>query len=325
MVDFRDDVYPLMKGWLGEKREEILSVWIDEAYSAFSNKFDSREKFIIFFNNIAQPDDAERFLRLCQFYSVSKTVVKDSFTKLIMMISVIETIVMRGEKYLPFKQWIVKRSNSSIIEEKINEIHTSNLKSFRKIMEYFKDVYHKDYGSTRNVVSFFDKNLDFQDKIKIIKSFKYKKYDVVYQFSKWFYEDREKKPDIYWVNDISDLAKYRDDYSKKYRIDKDILMPSCYNWEYCYVDYGDCYLDYGCMLKKDSDLLFNYLKEIVNVIYDMRSEFVHNAHYPTIGEKGVNIVGGVYNDKSILVEMTIEDFEKIFENGFLNYYRSLFN
>ena len=78
-------------------------------------------------------------------------------------------------------------------------------------------------------------------------------------------------------------------------------------------------------VRKDSDLLFNYLKEIVNIIYDMRSEFVHNAHYPTIGEKGVNIVGGVYNDKSILVEMTIEDFEKIFENGFLNYYRSIFN
>lgn len=202
MVDIRDDIYPNIKS---RTREKLLSWRVNEAYSAFSEKFDSKDDFIIFFNNIENVDDAERFLRLCIFYNVSKTMVEDAFTKLIMMISVIETIIMRGEKYLPFKQWIVKKSTKPVIENKISEINDSNLKSFRKKMEYFKDVYHRDYGTTRNVISFFDKYLEFEDKLKIIKSFRYERFDVVYQFSKCFYEDWERKPDVYWVKNIDDL------------------------------------------------------------------------------------------------------------------------
>lgn len=325
MVNLRDDIYPKMTDWYGQTREDILNVWIDEAYIPFTEKFKSRDDFILFLNAISNPKDAELFLRLCKFYAVSKTVVKDTFTKLIMIFSIIETIVMRGEKYQPFKQWIVKRSNSELIQSKIPEIQNSSPKSFRKIMEYFKNVYHNTYGSTRNVISFFDKYVDFEYKRKIIKSFRYKRFDVVYQFSKWFFEDWERKPEIYQVSTIRELENYRDDYSKKYMIEENDLMPNCYTWEYCYVDYGDCYPEYGCFLEKEPKTLQRHLNEIINVIYAMRSEFVHNAHYPSIGGAGMDVYGGVYNDASILVLMSIIDFERIFENGLLNYYRSISN
>lgn len=307
----RSDIFPKM-GELGfGSREDILIVWVKEAYLPFTSHFSSQSQFVDLLNSIQPTENAELFIRFCQFYSVSKTRVRHPFTKLIMMLSVIEAIISMGRTYRPFKDWIM--GQNELIESRLDELKKGDVKTFKKIMEDFKTLYHEKFSSTRNVIEFFNNYFSEQDKVNIIKSFCYKRTDVVSEYSEKLWKNLSHMH----VEEFGDLAE------RGFRISEDELMPLCYNWRNCYLDYVRCHPDnMDCMLKEDGELLFRYLKKVINMIYTMRSNFVHDAKFPPFGEDGINFVGGVYKGKAIIIELNMGHFEELFEKGFLKYFQT---
>ena len=306
-IQIRNDIFPNLGRGFGS-RDAHLKIWIGEAYNGLNAHFTSLMVFIQYVNNINSKENAEQFIRLCQFYNSSKNYVDNSFTKLIMILSIIESIISKGKKYRPFKDWILGQKN--LIESRIDYLKEGDVNTFIKIIEEFKTVYHSEYGSTRNVVDFFHKYMTIEDKVSIIKSFRYKNTKVVSQYSEKLYE---KIPHML-VNKFGDFNKTR------FRVSEE-LMPLCYNWRCCYVDYGHCYPNIGsCLLMENEGLMFNTLKRIINIIYTMRSDFVHNAKMPGISEKGIDFTSTVYKGKLLMIELNIADLEELFERGFLAYY-----
>lgn len=310
--EIRSDVFPHLGGFGFGPRESNLRIWIREAYQPFSSQFSNLIQFVDFINRIQQSENAERFIRYCQFYGSSKNWVKHPFTKLIMMLSIIESIISMGKTYKPFKDWIM--GQDKLIESHFAEIKEGDVGTFKQVMEKFKEKYHSENSSTRNVIEFFHNYFTDQDKVKIIKSFRYKKTDVVSRYSERLWDDF---PHLY-ADKFSDLVE------RGYHITENDIMSLCYNWRNCYIDYGSCHPDsMYCMLKEDEDLLFRYLKRVINIIYTMRSNFVHDAKFPPLGEKGIDFMGGIYKGKSIIVELNIGHFEELFEKGFLKYFQTL--
>ena len=309
MIKIRDEIFPNLKGIFNESREKILEVWIGEAYNPFNNRFASLEEFINFINKIKEPKNAEKFLRLSQFYHSCKNYVPDTFTKLIMIFSIIESILSLGKKYKPFKDWIMGQDD--LINLKLPYIKNGDLKTFKQCLEELKEEYHSEFGSTRNVAEFFDKYISDDDKVKIIKSFRIKRNDIVYSYSAKLYE---KIPNFLFerMEDLDD---------SRFKIEKSRLTPICYNWKYCYIGYGHCHPDIYCLLKDNKELLSDTLRKIINVIYHIRSDFVHNAKMPPIAEAGIDFSTGIYNDEVVLIELNIEEFSSIFEDGFINYFK----
>lgn len=81
MVKIRDDIFPNLMGIFNESREKVLEVWIEEAFNPFSNRFSSLEEFVNFINKIKEPKNAEKFIRLSQFYHSCKNFVPHTFTR----------------------------------------------------------------------------------------------------------------------------------------------------------------------------------------------------------------------------------------------------
>jgi len=308
-MEIRIDIFSEL-GWFYSSREVELDIWVKEAYQPFNTHFSTLDKFISFINDIEKTEDAERFIRLCQFYNSSKNYVKHSFTKLIMMFSIIESIISLGKTYRPFKDWIL--GQYELIESRLTELKKIDVPIFKKIIDDLKIIYHDEYGSTRNVIDFFNDYISDDEKVNIIKSFRYKMTDYVSKYSEKLYE---KIPHMI-------ISNFNDFKEKGYHVENE-LMPICYNWRFCYIDYGHCHPNIFCELKEDDSLMALTLKKVINIIYSMRSDFVHNARMPPIGESGIDIVGGMFKGKPIMIELNIGEFEKIFENGFLEYFNQL--
>jgi len=307
-MKIRSDIFPNLGGLGLGSRNKLLKVWVTEAHKALDNHFSSLNQFIEYVNNLNSKESAEYFIRLCQFYNSSKNYVEDPFTKLIMILSVIESIISSGRQYRPFKDWIL--GQTGLIESRIEELKEGDVKTFKKIIEDFKIIYHAKYGSTRNVVDFFHQYMTKEDKVNIIKSFRYNRTKVVNQYSEKLYE---KSPHMF-------VEKLEDFQNTRYKVRED-LMPLCYNWRFCYVGDGHCHPNIGsCLLMEDNALMYQMLKKIINIIYTLRSDFVHNAKMPGIGEGGVDFSATIHKGKNLIVELNIADFENLFEKGFLAYF-----
>jgi len=308
MVELRRDIFPNLKDDVFSTRNETLKIWIHEVFESFKGMFSSTEELINYLNSFSNPLNVELFIRLSQFYGISKIYQESPYVKLIMMVSIIEKLTNKEKKYIPFKDWIFTQDNK--IEKLIHKISVTNIQTFKKIVQSLKNDYHKDYGSQRNVVNFFDKYVSLNDKVKIIKSFKMKEREVVYQYCRKLFTPEEQR-----VDDIKKLSKYG------YKIMK-IHIPICYDWKWCYVSYNDCAPEIYCLLKDNENICKRALKKIVSIIYSMRSDFVHNAKIPPISEKGINFTVGLFKDEIIIVELSIDQFENIFERSFKKYFDS---
>ena len=309
MVKIREDIFPNLKDDIFDTRANTLDSWINEALEPFQALFPTKNTFINYLNSFKKPQDAELFIRLSHFYGVSKIYEKSSYVKLIMIVSIIEKMVTKEKKYVPFKDWIF--TQNKLIKDHLSEEYQNNIKSFKNILKILKKEYHKKYGSQRNVFIFFKKYVNLKDKIEMIKSFKLQQKDVVSQYTRLLYT-----PPHLLVNKINKLSKYN------YKIMK-IHMPICYNWKYCYVQYGVCHPDIGCLLKVDQKIRNKILRDIVSVIYGMRSDFVHNAKVPPISKKGIDFTVGTYKKEIVFIEISIDKFEKIFEHAFKKYFDGL--
>jgi len=78
VTKLRKDIFTTIEESL-ENRENTLNMWINEAFKAVNSLFPSKEKFIEYVNLFRNPRDAELFIRLCQFYLITKKIRKGTF------------------------------------------------------------------------------------------------------------------------------------------------------------------------------------------------------------------------------------------------------
>lgn len=307
MVDLRDDLFSDMTG-LFEPREKTLQTWLDEAFEALKSQYPSVEDFITYINSFSDPKDSELLIEIGMFYLVSKKFLKESYFKLIIMISAIEKMVNKDRKFQEFYQWI--HTQEARIKELLPKIGNFDVKDFMKIMEMLENEYFDSFGSRRNVLQFFGNHLDQGDKIKLIRSMRANWTDTVWKFNE------KMRPDIRGVLDIKQLEE-----KFGFSIEKH-LMPYCYDWRKCYVDYGDCFPEFGCSLRDETGLLNQFLKKVVDDIYQIRNDLIHDARITPLSEENTILLARI-GEKPVSVELTADELEKIFERGLKHYFGSL--
>jgi len=106
------------------------------------------------------------------------------------------------------------------------------------------NLYYKEYGAKLKVFKFLDKNLLSQEKMKLLQNIKFKNLK----------ETNHDYVPICFKTDIYDACNKKRNY-----------------WVCC-----------DCKIEKDSKLMSQAFEKLVSALYDMRSQFVHNAKYVEI-------------------------------------------
>jgi len=308
MVELRNDLFSEMIG-LFEPKERTIRMWVDEAFEAFKSLFSSNDDFIKYINSIKNPKDAELLIKIGGFYLVAKKYQKESFIKLIMIVSVVEKIANKEMEFQEFYDWIEDQDNQ--IKELLSKAKTIDTNGFKEIIRVLKENYFQEFGSRRNVFAFFKEHLTQEDKIKLIRSIKTRRTDTVRGYS-----ERMCKAVVGKIATIQEAQR-------KGFVVEEHFVPYCYDWSQCYFDYGQCSPDYGCLLKDDNSLLDNTIKKVVDDLYQMRSDFVHNATITPLNERDVVFTLGTSGRKPVLIELTVENLEDMFEKALKHYFDQL--
>jgi arsenate reductase-like glutaredoxin family protein len=309
MVEIRNDLFPNM-GEFFEPKNNVIEVWVNETFEAFSSLFPSKEDFVAYLNSFKDPKDAELLIKIGGFYFITKRYHSQSYIKLIMIISLMEKLVDRESKFQEFNEWLESQDNK--ISELLSNAKTIDANKFKQIIRTLREEYSRQFGSQRNVLNFFRKHFSKEDKVKLIRSVTARQADSVGRFSKRIC----KIPDLSKVTNIQELKE------RGFNIEKS-FVPYCYNWEQCYLDYGECHPDLGCLLVEDESLQDKCLKKVVKDIYQMRSDFVHRAIIPLLNEKDATFTLGTSGEKLILITLTTEDLQSMFERALKHYFDSL--
>jgi hypothetical protein len=309
MQEIRKDIFPRMKP-LFQRREAVIEDYINEAFEAVSSLFPTREDVIEYINSLDSPETAELFIRICQYYLISKKYQTSSYVKLIMIISAIERLISKDRKYEEFYQWIIKQDN--IIEAELKKTENVNKAIFKKIVETLAEEYFKIFSSRRNIIDFFQSHLSKENKVKLIRSFRGYWTNVIQAFSGRVYKNALHP----FPSTIKEVGK------KLHKNVETHLMPYCYDWRYCWVQYGECFPDIYCEIANEDQKLKKFLKKVVSDLYQMRNDFVHSARVMPLNEKDavgtLNVLGA--DRKPVSIELTAEELEAIFESGLKHYF-----
>jgi len=297
-----------------EPKEKIIERYVDEAFDAVNGLFSSKQEFIDYLNSFGNPREAELFIKICRYYLVAKKHQPTSYIKLIMIVSAIERIANREKKYQEFYDWIESRKQDQEIERAVSRIQKIDVKGFKEIIRVLKEEYSKMFGSQRNVFYFFRDHLIPQDKMKMCKSLRTKWTDTL---------DAAPILVLKYGKDVVIKEDTLEEFSRRNNLKTEKhLMPYCYNWKRCYVQYGKCFPEIGCPLKQDEASLNQALKMVIDDIYQMRSDFVHEARITPLNEKDaigtLAVIGG--SRKPVSVELTTEELESIFEGALKHYF-----
>ncbi|MEN3016305.1 MAG: hypothetical protein ABC585_00210 [Candidatus Methanosuratincola petrocarbonis] len=285
-------------------KEKTIEGWADKAFEAFSSLFSSKEDFIKYVNSLKNPRDAELFLQTGNFYLVAKKYQHESYVKLIMIISIIEKIANKEKEFQEFYEWI--ESQDAKINEFLSESKTMDANVFKEIIIKLRDNYFQEFGSRRNVLAFFKKHFTKEDKIKLIRSIE---------------ADRKETVERILVAQYMGVraATIEELKEKGFNVEKN-FVPSCYDWMKCWFEYGQCYPNLGCLLKDDESLLDKTLKKVVDDLYQMRSDFVHDATITPLNDKDKIFNLSMSGKKPILILLTAEDLERMFEKALKHYF-----
>ena len=71
MVQIREDIFPKIQS-IFSTREEIIKIWVREAYNGLNSIFPNKKSFVEYINKIHDPLNAELLIRSAQYYLVSK-------------------------------------------------------------------------------------------------------------------------------------------------------------------------------------------------------------------------------------------------------------
>jgi hypothetical protein len=308
MTEVRKDIFPRMAP-LFKTKEATLSEYASDAFEAMSSIFQTKEQITEYINSLDSPETAELFLKICRFYIISKKYQEASYIKLIMMISAIERLISKDRAYVEFYEWIMKQDKK--IEVELAKEAIQNKEDFKKIVKGLTEQYFEIFSSRRNIIDFFQNHLSANDQIKLIRSFRGYWVDVIHAFSRKFYEPIL----LPFPTTIKDAGK---------RLHKPIeksLMPYCYDWQRCWVEYGNCASEIDCALALNDSMREKFLRRVVTDLYQIRNDFVHSARITPLNDKDsigtLSVLGA--DRKPVSIELTVEDLESLFERGLKHY------
>jgi len=297
-----------MVGFL-EPRKETINRWVDEAFSALGSIFSSRDDFVEYLNSLRNYEDAELLIRISQFYLVAKKYQPESYVKLIMIISAIEKLINRENRFQEFHRWVQKQDLK--IQQLLSATNAIDAPKFKKIIQNLAEEYFQVFGSQRNVLAFFSNYFESDDKMKLARSMRANWVDTVAGYSERFdYCKQVMKSPVF---SAKELEKYGFGVGKH-------LMPYCYDWRKCYASYGGCDPSIGCLLAEDESLQNKTLKKVVGLIYQMRNDFVHNALITPLNEKKSVFTLGRVGGRNVSIELTTEELESMFEKALKSYF-----
>ena len=159
----------------------------------------------------------------------------------------------------------------------------SNYNTYKTNFEIVKELYSKKYGAYKKFKEYLIKNLSIEQKIQLIQSFRTK-------------------------------------YKEK------LLMPFCFDnckpLSDVNLKSGNCN-DYICHLETNEVILNESINKIAKVIYNFRSNVVHDASFAPLS-LDADSVYGTYNGELILIKINLLSIEKIFENSLVSCYKTKF-
>jgi hypothetical protein len=160
---------------------------------------------------------------------------------------------------------------------------------------------------TKLFKDFFKKNLSEDSKLKMISHFK------------------DKEVDNIAVGHSVMMRNIRK--NKIIKIKETSMVPSCYKLKQCYLHIGKCYPQHGCYLKTNTDKIDDQLDNVLDYLYQKRSNFVHNGRVFPHPEG--SSIGDVYchpaQKKLIGVSYSLDLFDlfKIYEEALLNHFKKI--
>jgi hypothetical protein len=291
------------------KREDTIEIWVNEAYDALKAVFPNKSTFVDYINKITDPLNAELLIRSAQYYLVAKEYQKDSFVKLIMILSLTEKLLSGQNEFQEFPIWV--QGQDRRITRLLCGVGKCSAEEYKRILDVLTNEYYQVFGSRRNVLKFFENHMDLESKIDVISAISPHFTDTVTHYT-------ERLPQYSTVKNIEELSGKANHVISKH------LMPYCYNWQKCYLEYADCDRSLGCVLEEDKDILEKCLKKVVDLLYQIRNDFVHAAVITPLTE-GETFVYAVVGGKEVTIELNIEDFEHMFEKAFKHYFDALSN
>ncbi len=303
-MTIRADIYPNLRDTLLWRRDERLNKYLDEARSALSRFFHSREEIIEYVNGLPNREDAELFLDVCGFYNIAKNYARLPFLKFIMIISVMERLCVR--KYRLFIDWLRMKENQELVEKELESFENRKLESFKEIIKRLNAQYLEIFSLRKKLFEFIWKYLEDNEKIMLVKSFRTKR-------TRYLEEARYT---------LTPRYQSIEEYAEKMRTKVgEGWLPNCYDWQNCWIQYGRCHPNIRCVLCTNQKALKRQLNIITRIIYAYRSMFVHKARLPPFSENGEMVsVIDIYEEKPIMIEFKITDFEIIIENAFKRYF-----
>ena len=308
LTDIRNDIFPRMIPFL-TSRDKTISAYIDEAFEAVPSLFSSKEKFIEYVNSLDTYQTAELFIKICKFFLIAKKYQPTSYVKLIMVISAIERVIYKDRRYEEFHNWI--EGQDAKIEEELQKVEKADKRDFVHIIRILKEEYFKAYSSRRNINDFFQNHVSNENKIRLIRSFRANWTKVIERFCLKMYQPIL-KPFPKTIEEAGQKLNQKIENG---------LMPYCYDWHECYVE-GWCGSAFTCALANGRSILEKTLKKVVDDIYQMRNDFVHEARITPLNEKdSVGTLAVIGADRRpISIELTATELETIFENGLKHYF-----
>jgi len=356
-MEIRDDIYPHFRG---PERKKLLEKEVALVSKAFES-FGSTEDVVKYMNNLSDPKIAELFLETGRFYfsarfhhcprcgkrfdvcpngKCNRPFEMPAHVALIMMISIMEKLSHGLVSYKDFYDWVIGRRIRRQYQTKLD---SGEIKTYRELAESLRDEYRGEYGSSTKITQVFKRFLHKDEKIEFIRSIRYPvrvpdlppRLPDIGRITKANLEEHFQE-----IQKEGYLVFETDEDLKRYVEEKDLkivpqALPDCFDKQHywkCYSrdsyghGYGYCHFslfEVHCRLVQDERLLDRYFEKTVKTIYDWRSEFVHDAHLPPIGEIADAVLDFYERKKKcVVVEINTRKLRPTFARIFKRYFDS---
>lgn len=251
-AELRDDIFaypdvqPFAKGTIGYV---VGKVGVDSALDLFKKEFPTRDDIVRYVNSFRNSSDAEDFLSLSSFVSMARC-SKQDIVSLIMLISVVESL---SEDGIDFKDWIIGEEAGKILENE-GLFPITDFPKWEEARAKLYSEYSEKHGSQRAFRAFLEEHLTDDQKIEVVKG-------------------------IRSEHDESLEKHYEEDERIAKALPSDHLVPHCFSYGSCWTGYEYCSAPGSCRLKSDPCLLSREFKRSVDLLYEVRSKFVHAAFW----------------------------------------------
>jgi hypothetical protein len=206
-----------------------------------------------------------------------------------------------------------------------------NIKDFKDRITILGEYYLTEHGAIKAVKKILNENLGENDKIRLIASFTSKRGDFFDDLFSLVTVVNQKYPqnpiDLTSSTNLQDVLKK---IKQKIQFDgigdikSDGFFPECYDYRFCSVSGPRCHLFSNskhienCQLKNNPDLLQKEINRIVNILYKMRSAFVHKAEQSY--SDNVDFFVTEIDGKEMVIELQREKFDKLIKKCVYKYF-----